>query len=132
MYWYEKAAKQDCFMAWHNMGVIYQNGIGGEPVDYVKAFNCFSKATEGGSPDSFFCVGNCYLNGCGIDKNENEAAYWFKKAAEIGEPDSMFHLAWMYQEGIGVEKNDELSTDYLYKAAEAGWEPAIRIIKGEN
>ena len=53
------------------------------------------------------------------------------KAAEMGEPDSMFHLAWMYQEGIGVERNNELSTEYLYKSAEAGWEPAIRIIKGE-
>ena len=44
----------------------------------------------------------------------------------------MFHLAWMYQEGIGVEPNSELSTEYLYKAAEAGWEPAIRIIIGED
>ena len=44
----------------------------------------------------------------------------------------MFHLAWMYQEGIGVEPNSELSIEYLYKAAEAGWEPAIRIIKGED
>lgn len=44
----------------------------------------------------------------------------------------MFHLVWMYQEGIGVEQNSELSTEYLYKAAEARWEPAIRIIKGED
>ena len=68
----------------------------------------------------------------GVDKNEKAAADWFKKAAEMGEPDAMFHLAWMYQEGIGVEQNSELSTEYLYKAAEARWEPAIRIIKGED
>jgi len=72
------------------------------------------------------------MNGLGVDKNEKAAADWFKKAAEIGESDSMFHLAWMYQEGIGVEQNDELSAEYLYKSAEAGWEPAIRIIKGED
>ena len=64
-------------------------------------------------------------------KSQKEAACWFMKAAEMGESDSMFHLAWMYQEGIGVEQNNELATEYLYKSAEAGWEPAIRIIKGE-
>jgi len=68
----------------------------------------------------------------GVEKDEKEAARWFLKAAELREPDSMFHLAWMYQEGIGVEQNSELSTEYLYKAAEARWEPAIRIIKGED
>ena len=68
----------------------------------------------------------------GVDKNEKAAADWFKKAAEMGEPDAMFHLAWMYQEGVGVEKNDELSADYLDKAAESGWEPAIKIINGED
>ena len=77
-------------------------------------------------------MSNCYLNGLGVEKDEKEAARWFLKAAELGEPDSMFHLAWMYQEGIGVEQNSELSTEYLYKAAEAEWEPAIRIIKGED
>lgn len=68
----------------------------------------------------------------GVEENDEEAANWFKKAAELGEPDSMFHLAWMYQEGIGVEKDMDLATEYLYKSAEAGWEPAIKIIKGED
>lgn len=102
------------------------------PIDYDKAFICFKKAAEEESPDAYFCVGNCYLNGLGVDKNVKEAAAWFKKAAEKGEPDSMFHLAWMYQEGIGVEKNDELSEDYLYKAVKAGWEPAIKIMEEKD
>ena len=131
MHWYEKAADQGYLRAYHNMGIIYQTGLGDVLVDYDKAFNCFKKASEEKNPDSFFSIGSCYLNGLGIDKNEKEAAGWFIKAAEMGEPDSMFHLAWMYQEGIGVERNNELSTEYLYKSAEAGWEPAIRIIKGE-
>jgi TPR repeat protein len=118
--------------AYHNMGIIYQTGLGDVLVDYDKAFNCFKKASEEENPDSFFSIGNCFLNGLGVDKNEKEAAGWFIKAAEMGEPDSMFHLAWMYQEGIGVEQNNELSTEYLYMSAEAGWEPAIRIIRGED
>lgn len=132
MYWYEKAADQGYLRAYQNMGVVYQHGFDDIPLDYVKAFNCFKKAAEEESPDAYFCVGNCYLQGLGVEKNETEATFWFKKAADMGEPDSMFHLAWMYQNGIGVEQNDELSTDYLYKAAEAGWEPAIKIIEGED
>ena len=132
MHWYEKAANQGYLRAYQNWGIIYQIGLGDVLVDYVKAFNCFQKASEEENPDSFFSIGYCYLNGLGVDKNEKEAAGWFIKAAEMGEPDSMFHLAWMYQEGIGVERNNELSAEYLYKSAEAGWEPAIRIIKGED
>ena len=132
LYWYEKAASQGCLEAYHNIGIIYQNGLEDMPIDYSKAFDCFIKAADEENPDTFFCVGNCYLNGLGVDKNEKAAADWFKKAAEMGEPDAMFHLAWMYQEGVGVEKNDELSADYLDKAAESGWEPAIKIINGED
>lgn len=132
MHWYEKAANQGYLRAYQNLGIIYQIGLGDVLVDYVKAFCCFKKASEEENPDSFFSIGNCFLNGLGVDKNEKEAASWFIKAADMGEPDSMFHLAWMYQEGIGVEQNNELSTKYLYMSAEAGWEPAIRIIKGED
>ncbi len=132
IFWYEKAAKQGYLIAYQNMGVIYQEGIGDVGVDYVEAFNCFKKAAEEENPDAFFSVGNCYLNGLGIDKDCKEAANWFKKAAEIGEPDSMFHLAWMYQEGIGVEQNYELSAEYLRRSADAGWTPAIEIINGED
>ena len=130
--WYEKSANKGYIKAFQNMGIIYQNGLGGIPINHVKAFDCFMKASEEDSPDAFFCVGNCYLNGLGVEENDEEAANWFKKAAELGEPDSMFHLAWMYQEGIGVEKDMDLATEYLYKSAEAGWEPAIKIIKGED
>lgn len=132
LFWYEEAASQGYLKAYHNMGVIYQNGLGGIPKDNNKAFDCFKKAAEEENVESFFCIGQCYLNGLGVDKNEKEAACWFKKAAEFGEPDSMFHLAWMYQEGIGVEQNSKLSVEYLYKSAEAGWEPAIKIIEGED
>lgn len=130
--WYEKAADLGYLMAFHNMGIIYQNGLDSIPVDYAKAFDCFMKAAQEENPNAFFCIGNSYLGGWGVEKDEKEAAIWFKKAAELGEPDSMFHLAWMYQEGLGVEKNQDLATDYLYQSAEAGWEPAIKAIKGEE
>lgn len=31
-----------------------------------------------------------------------------------------------------LRKDMDLATDYLYKPAKARWEPAIKIIKGEN
>ena len=42
------------------------------------------KAANEESTESYFCIGNCYLNGLGVEKDEKEAARWFLKAAELG------------------------------------------------
>lgn len=70
MYWYEKAASHGYLRAYQNMGIIYQNGLGDIPVNDVKAFHCFKKAAEEENPDAFFCIGDCYLNGFGVDKTK--------------------------------------------------------------
>ena len=63
------------------------------------------KAANEESTESYFCIGNCYLNGLGVEKDEKEAARWFLKAAELGEPDSMFHLASEWNRTANYRQN---------------------------
>ena len=63
LYWYEKAASQGYLRAYHNIGI---------PTDYNKAFNYFMKAANEESTESYFCIGNCYLNGLGVEKTKRK------------------------------------------------------------
>ncbi|KAL7982082.1 hypothetical protein Chor_001139 [Crotalus horridus] len=46
-----------------------------------------------GYPNAQHIVGQRYLKGIGVEKNEEKAMQWFKQAAEKGHPHSSFNLA---------------------------------------
>ena len=65
--------------AYHNIGIVYQHGLGGIPTDYNKAFNYFLKAANEESTEPYFCIGNCYLNGLGVEKMKRKQPAGFKR-----------------------------------------------------
>uniref|UniRef100_A0A674IA45 SEL1L2 adaptor subunit of ERAD E3 ligase n=1 Tax=Terrapene triunguis TaxID=2587831 RepID=A0A674IA45_9SAUR len=46
-----------------------------------------------GYPNAQHIVGQRYLQGTGVEKNEEMAMHWFREAAEQGHPHSSFNLA---------------------------------------
>uniref|UniRef100_A0ACB8E8R7 Uncharacterized protein n=2 Tax=Sphaerodactylus townsendi TaxID=933632 RepID=A0ACB8E8R7_9SAUR len=46
-----------------------------------------------GYPNAQHIVGQRYLTGAGVQKNEEKAMQWFSQAAEKGHPHSSFNLA---------------------------------------
>ncbi|XP_060134459.1 sel1-repeat-containing protein YbeT-like [Zootoca vivipara] len=46
-----------------------------------------------GYPSAQHIVGQRYLKGAGVEKNEEKAMQWFRQAAEQGHPHSSFNLA---------------------------------------
>uniref|UniRef100_A0A8D2Q158 Sel1 repeat family protein n=1 Tax=Varanus komodoensis TaxID=61221 RepID=A0A8D2Q158_VARKO len=46
-----------------------------------------------GYPNAQHIVGQRYLKGAGVEKNEEKAMQWFRQAAEKGHPHSSFNLA---------------------------------------
>uniref|UniRef100_A0A803U0K4 Uncharacterized protein n=1 Tax=Anolis carolinensis TaxID=28377 RepID=A0A803U0K4_ANOCA len=46
-----------------------------------------------GYPSAQHIVGQRYLKGVGVEKNEEKAMHWFRQAAEKGHPQSSFNLA---------------------------------------
>ncbi|XP_044874686.1 secretory immunoglobulin A-binding protein EsiB-like isoform X2 [Mauremys mutica] len=58
-----------------------------------------------GYPNAQHIVGQRYLQGAGVEKNEEMAMHWFREAAEQGHPHSSFNLA------VGKLKNMTMSLD---------------------
>ena len=46
--------------------------------------NCSHKAAKQGDPDAQYCLGRCYKEGIGVEKNEDMAKEWWHKAADQG------------------------------------------------
>lgn len=65
-------------------------------------------------------LGTMYIEGCGVEQNYEQAAYWYRKAAEQGNADGQCGLGLMYNEGCGVKQNYEQAVYWYRKAAEQG------------
>ena len=67
-------------------------------------------------------LGRMYEEGCGVGKDELEAARWYRKAADAGNVKGMGYLGAMYEEGRGVGKDELEAVRWYRKAADAGSE----------
>ena len=63
------------------MGVIRHN-----EGDYDSAMKLFSRAAELGNFHAHYMLGNMYMDGDGVEKNEKKAVYHYEKAAIGGHP----------------------------------------------
>lgn len=65
-------------------------------------------------------LGNNYLTGHGVSKDEKQAAYWYEKAAEAGSPWAQKQIGFFYQAGIGVPADPARAVHWYQLAAAAG------------
>ena len=71
-----------------------------------------------------FNLGNMYVNGDGVPKNDVEAVKWYRLAAEQGNADAQYNLGNMYSNGVGVPQNYVKSYVWLSVATAQGNENA--------
>ena len=62
-------------------------------------------------------LGQCYLDGIGVEKDASEAATWLQKAAESGDVRPMVLLGDNYRVGLGVSKDSQKAMEWYGKAA---------------
>ena len=67
------------------------------------------------------CVGYCYLNGLGINKDYSQALYWISKSVENNNLKGVCSLGYMYEMGLGVEKNPKKAVELYRKSALMGF-----------
>lgn len=66
-------------------------------------------------------LGNLYLNGNGVEQDDDQARIWFEKAAAQNDPGGEINLGQLYQNGYGVSAVDRARAAHLYrKAGEQG------------
>ena len=105
------------------MGDCYYNGSDGYARDAHKALEYYRQAAGCGYHWGYYNVGKCYLEGQGVEKNDDEARVWFRKAeeaagnpwatywlAEMGDSAAAFRVAEYYAtgcyEGLGMPKDE--------------------------
>ncbi len=72
---------------------------------------------EAGDPTAQFMLGNAYLVGSGVARNNEIAFRWLQKAAEQGNDEAQNQLGILYRTGQGVERSKEEAVKWYRKAA---------------
>ena len=60
-----------------------------------EAFALNQRAAEQGMHDAVLAMGWFYLNGVGVEPDEEEAVRWYRKSARQGDPRAMFSLGYI-------------------------------------
>jgi serine/threonine protein kinase len=80
----------------------------------------FRQAADLGDTRAMEDLGEIFMEGNVVDKNEKEAEKWFRKGADQGNTSAMLSLGGMYELGNGVEQSDKQAADWYRRAADAG------------
>ena len=80
----------------------------------------FRQAADLGDTRAMQDLGEIFMEGNVVDKNEKEAEKWFRKGADQGNTSAMLSLGGMYELGNGVEQSDKQAADWYRRAAGAG------------
>ena len=110
--YYKMAAENGSRQAQENLGYCYYYGRDGEP-DYEKAFHYFALGAFDGHLISLYKIGDMYLNGLYVAKNEKEAFFIFMRCIETMTEEAegrvagpvYLRLGRMFLGGIGVQQN---------------------------
>ncbi|MEX2296600.1 MAG: tetratricopeptide repeat protein [Dongiaceae bacterium] len=103
----------------HNLGVLYEKGLGVAQNDAM-ALAWYKRAAEQGNPQSTYNIGMMILDGRGAGPDPVVAAQWVQISADLGFPLAQHTLGHFYLEGTGVEQNAGEAIHWFSKAAEAG------------
>ena len=123
VYYYEMAMENGSRQARENLGYCYYYGRTGEP-DYEKAFYCFAPGAFEGRLVSLYKIGDMYLNGYYVQKDEREAFALYSRCLEISDIDDVMvdgpvhlRLGDLYLKGAGTDWDPEQAM-YHYNLAE--------------
>lgn len=118
---HEWGIKLNITEAYYGYASCYLNSIGVEK-DTDKAFTYFQKGAMLGNKYCQKELGNAYIQGLYLDRNESLALYWWKQAAKQNEPHALVSLAVVYERGDYGESVDlDKSLQCYIKAKENGY-----------
>jgi TPR repeat protein len=71
-----------------------------------------------------FNVGWAYMEGEGIEQNDEKAIEWYRRSADQGYMLAEYNMGWMYDRGRGVPKDEKIAVEWYIKAANQGYTDA--------
>lgn len=92
--------------------------------DYTTAMDFLNKSLDGTEQVytawAMNKIANMYLNGEGVEQNNDLAVEWYQKAGEAGQKNALNELGAMYYSGNGVEQDYAKAVEYFEKSANLG------------
>ena len=101
--------------AWLNVAAKQENEIAGELMLQVR-----ERMTDAEFVAACLELGEMYLGGRAIPKDEHEALFWYRKAASEGIAEAEFAMGEIYRNGEGVSADDRQAFEWYRKAADHG------------
>ena len=92
-------------------------------------FDEILQEAENGDQNAMERAAMAYLNGDGVEKDGEKAAFWFRKLAEAGSPAGMFNYGLFCAKGYGVKRDFAEAAKWMRKADEAGDEDAAALVE---
>ena len=93
-----------------NEGIDYWFGINGKAFDMAKARDAFKRATEFGSAEAYYWLGD-------VRRYDQDAGRWpevlafYQKAVDKGSSYGYYGLGTLYETGYGVDKDVQKAID---------------------
>ncbi|KAI8371542.1 uncharacterized protein BYT42DRAFT_580639 [Radiomyces spectabilis] len=103
------------------LGLAYENGLLGCPIDSRRSIAWYSKAAEQGDIEAEMALSGWYLTGAEgvLQQSDSEAYLWARKAADRGYAKAEYAVGYYTETGIGVQQNiDEAKQWYMRAAAQ--------------
>lgn len=118
----KKAADKGNIAAMMAIALAYESGaiLGLQQQDFGEAMKWYKKAADKGYSGAMKGIGNIYLFGKGVDKNEEEALKWYRLAANKGNAVAMNSIGYINEmkenQNYGSENYTEAFNWYLKSA----------------
>lgn len=103
--------------AQRELGMAYNYGYDGAPIDLNEATKWLEKASESGDAEAQYQLALLYDSGAGVYNNPNEAMKWYLRSANQGYVDAQFRLSQVYLFSNLVPQNPTKTFEWATKAA---------------
>ena len=115
-----KPQNKDFAAAQFILGVMYLNTADGVSTRHYTGILWFRKAADQGLALAQSDLGDMYVEGRGVPRDDKQAVAWYRKAANQNYAPAQFYLGYMYLSGQGVPEDDQQTIDWFRKAADQG------------
>ncbi|KAJ3216324.1 hypothetical protein HDU67_009675 [Dinochytrium kinnereticum] len=128
---FHKAAQFGYAPSQYRLGLSYEYGLLGMPVDPRRSIAWYTKAAEQGEPEAELALSGWYLTGAEgiLRQNDTEAYLWARKAADKGLGKAEYAVAHYTETGVGVRADYDEARKWYLRAAAQGNKRAIHRLK---
>jgi len=84
------------------------------PAEPEAAARWLKQKSDTGNADAMVALGVDYVNGTGVNQDDNAARELFERASKRNHPAAFYDLGVMYEDGLSVSKN-EAAASHLFK-----------------